>query len=210
MYILCIFYVYSQSLASYWSHEPFAVPILSVDLLSNREVGVTPEKGYFMYILCIFSKSGILLVTCRVYSQSLASDWSHEMFSAPIPSVDPLSNREVGVTPEKGYFMYILCIFSKSGILLVTCRVYSQSLASYWWSHEPFAVPIPSVDPLSNREVGVTPEKSYFMYILCIFYVYNMPYYMYIICSILMGGWAVIILILYRYYIDIIRHIISL
>jgi hypothetical protein len=92
--------VYSQRLASHWSHAQYI-------LRDWHPIGHT---------LSIFSVTVIPLITRTVYSQRLASYWSHAQYI--LSDCHPIGHTH--------------SIFSETVILLVTRTVYSQRLASYW------------------------------------------------------------------------------
>jgi hypothetical protein len=108
--------VYSQHLASYWSHQKYILNIW-------HPIG---------HIRSIFSASGILLVTSEVYSQHLASYWCHVSGEQQRRVVADVELKVGLVQPHLVSIGPGGSIFSASGILLVTSEVYSQHLASYW------------------------------------------------------------------------------
>jgi hypothetical protein len=107
--------VHSLYLASYWSNVEYILCIWPPigHVWSIFSVSAWPPIGH---MLSIFSVSGLLLVTCGVYSLYLASYWSHVEYI-------------LCIWPPTGHMW---SIFSVSGLLLVTCGVYSLYLASYW------------------------------------------------------------------------------
>jgi hypothetical protein len=120
--------VYSPCMASYCSHAKYILRVWHP----------------IAHMQSIFSVHGILLLTCRVYSPCMTSYCSHAKYILrvwhpidPMQSTFSLTDRaRVSCLPlpllAQGNSSLMLYSIQLSEILLVTCRVYSHGLTSYW------------------------------------------------------------------------------